>query len=77
MSTKTGFKCRTIKVNLFANCTSNEMEVVIDYEYLSGAHCEEVMKVLSVASENVRETFRFLPPYSMDAHSSDQNGLFG
>jgi len=38
------------------------MEVVIDYEYLSGAHGEEVIKEVSVASENVLEAFRFLPP---------------
>ena len=38
------------------------MEVVIDYEYLSGTHGEEVIKELSVASEDVQETFRFLPP---------------
>jgi len=49
-------------ITLFANCTSNEMEVVIDYEYLSGAHSEEVIKEVCVASENVLETFRFLPP---------------
>jgi len=51
------------------------MEVVIDYEYLSGAHGEEVIKEVSVASENVLETFRFLPPYSMDPHGSDQSGI--
>jgi hypothetical protein len=38
------------------------MEVVIDYEYLSGKHVEEVIKGVSVASENVLKTFRFLPP---------------
>ena len=38
------------------------MEVVIDYEYLSGAHGEDVIKELTVASEKVLETFRFLPP---------------
>jgi len=51
------------------------MEVDIYYEYLSGAHGEEVIEELSVASENVLETFRFLPPYSIDAHSSDQNAI--
>ena len=39
------------------------MEVVIDYEYLTGAHGEEVIKQLSVASENVHEKFRFLPQH--------------
>jgi len=37
------------------------MEVVIDYEFLSGALDEEVIKDVSVASENILETFRFLP----------------
>ena len=51
------------------------MEVVIDYEYLSGAHCEEVNKEISVASENALETFRFLPPYCVDPHRYDQSGI--
>jgi len=38
------------------------MEVVIDYEYLSGTHGKEVIKELSVASKDVQETFHFLPP---------------
>ena len=42
------------------------MEVVIDYEYLSGALGEEVIKEVSVASENVLETFHFLTLYFMD-----------
>jgi len=48
-------------ITLFTNCTSNEMEVVINYKHLSGAHGEEVIKEDSVASENVFETFCFLP----------------
>jgi len=51
------------------------MEVVIDYEYLLGTHGEEVIKELSVSYTDVRDTFRFLPPYRMDPHSKDQNGL--
>jgi hypothetical protein len=51
------------------------MEVVIDYEFLSGAHGEEVIKEVSVASENNLETFRFLPPYAMNAHSSEGSGI--
>jgi len=31
-------------ITLFANSTSSKMEVVIDYENLSGAHGEEVIK---------------------------------
>ena len=48
-------------IALFANCTSSEMEVVIYYGYLSVVHGEEVINEVSVASENVPETFRFLP----------------
>ena len=51
------------------------MEIVIDYEYLPGAHGEEVIKEVSVASENVLETFRFLTPYSMGPHGYDQSGI--
>ena len=53
----------------------SKREVVIDYEYLLGTHGEEVIKELFVASTDVRETLRFLPPYRMDPHSNDQNGL--
>jgi hypothetical protein len=38
------------------------MEVVIDYKYLKGARGEEVPKEVSVASEKVIDTFRFLHP---------------
>ena len=62
-------------ITLFTHSTWSEVEVVIDYEYLSVAEGEEVIKELSVASENVHETFRFLPPYVMDPHSSDQNSI--
>jgi len=51
------------------------MEVVIDYEYLTGARGETVLKEVSVAAENVIDTFRFLPPYSMNPHSSPTSGL--
>jgi len=53
------------------------MEVVIDYEYLLGTHGEEVMKELSVASTDVRETFRFLPPYRMDPIATIKTGSAG
>jgi hypothetical protein len=49
-------------VTLFATCTPSEMETVIDYEYLSWAHDEEVIKEVSVAAENVLETYCFLSP---------------
>jgi hypothetical protein len=51
------------------------MEVVMDYEYLTGARGEEVPKEVSVASENVIDTFRFLTPYSMNPHSSESSSL--
>jgi hypothetical protein len=51
------------------------MEVVIDYEYLTGARGEEVHNEVSVASENVIDTFQFLPLYSMNPHSSERSGL--
>jgi len=51
------------------------MEVVIDYEYLTGARGETVLKEVSVAAENFIDTFRFLPPYSMNPHSSPTSGL--
>jgi hypothetical protein len=38
------------------------MEVVIDYEYMTGARGEELPKEVSVASENTIDAFRFLPP---------------
>jgi len=48
---------------------------VIDYEVLRGRQNEEVVKEVSVAAENVVETFHFKPPYPMKAHDSDRNGL--
>jgi hypothetical protein len=51
------------------------MEVVIDYEYLTWARGEEVPKEVAVASENSIETFRFLPSYTMNPHSSRASGL--
>jgi hypothetical protein len=51
------------------------MEAVIDYKYLTGAHGEPVVNELSVAAEDVLETFRFLPPYPMDPHGSKENGF--
>jgi hypothetical protein len=40
-----------------------------------GVRGEEVPKEVAVASENSIETFRFLPPFSMDLHSSPTSGL--
>ena len=41
------------------------MEAVIDYEYVKGAKGETVVKELSVAANDVLQTFRFRSPYSM------------
>ena len=47
---------------------------VIDNEVLRGRQ-NEVVKEVSVAAENVIETFHLKSPYSMTAHGSDKNGL--
>jgi len=52
-----------------------ERVCVIDYEILRGRQNEEVVKELTVAAENVVETFHFKSPYIMTAHVSDKNGL--
>jgi hypothetical protein len=51
------------------------MEVVIDYETIEGERGEDFVKELSVAAENVHNTFHFLPPYLMPNHTDDSNGL--
>ena len=51
------------------------MEVVIDYEYLTGAKGETVVKELSVAAKDVLHTFHFRSPYPMNSHGSEVNGL--
>ena len=52
-----------------------ESVCVIDYEVLRGRQNEEVVKEVSVAAENVVQTFHFKPPYTMPAHGSDKYGL--
>ena len=47
---------------------------VIDYEVLRGRQ-NEVVKEVSVAAENVIETFHFKSAYFMTAHGCDKNGL--
>ena len=51
------------------------MEVVVHYEYLTGTHRETVLKELSIAVENVLETFHFEIPYAMTPHGDIENGL--
>jgi hypothetical protein len=48
---------------------------VIDFEVLHGRQNEEIVKEVSVAAENVIETFHFKSQYPMTAHGSEKNGL--
>jgi len=62
----------------FGSCHSSSvavMEVVVDYEYLTGTQHEIVIKKLSVAAEIVLETFHFQNPYAMRPHGDKENGL--
>jgi len=52
-----------------------ESVCVVDYEVLRGRQNEEVVKEVSVAAENVIETFHFKSPHTMTAHGCDKNGL--
>jgi len=52
-----------------------EAVAVIDLETLNGAHGEEVIKEFSVVGKYVQETFRFLPPYTMEPHGSTSRGI--
>jgi len=52
-----------------------DMDVVIDFEFLKGRQCEIVVKELSVAANNINDSFRFKIPYIMTSHGSDENGL--
>jgi hypothetical protein len=51
------------------------MEVVVDYEYLTGSQNETVIKELSIAGENVLETWHFQRPYAMRPHGDEENGF--
>ena len=51
-----------------------DMEVVIDFEFLRGRQGEIVVKELSVAANDMIDSFRFKSPYSMTSHGSDENG---
>jgi hypothetical protein len=50
------------------------MEATNDIELLPGIN-ELVIKELAVVSDNVIQTFLFRPPYPMEPHGSEQNGL--
>jgi hypothetical protein len=51
------------------------MEFVIFYEQLSETQNETIIKELSIAGENVLETFQYLSPYDMRPHGDSENGL--
>jgi len=52
-----------------------DMEVVIDFGFLKGRQGEIVVKELSVAANNMNDSFRFRSPYTMASHGSEENGL--
>jgi hypothetical protein len=51
------------------------MKVVIDYESLKGQHDETVVKELSLAADDVIQTWHFTSPYAKHNHGSLENGL--
>ena len=51
------------------------IESVEDYEYLTGIRNEAIIKEVSIAGENVLETFHFQSPYAMMLHGDTENGL--
>jgi len=51
------------------------MECVIDFESLKGAYGEDIVKEISLAGEDVIQTFHFKSPYQMAPHGSKVNGL--
>jgi hypothetical protein len=55
--------------------TINKREVVIDFAYLRGRQEEIIVKELSIAAEDVIQTFHFQSPYGMQPHGSEANGL--
>jgi len=48
---------------------------VIDFEFLRGRLNEMIFKDMCVASDNVRETFRFKNLYKMADHGSSEKGI--
>jgi len=51
------------------------MDAVVDFEQLCGTQNETVVKEMSIAGRNVRETFQVQSPYGMRLHSDSENGL--
>jgi hypothetical protein len=48
---------------------------VVDLETLTGSHGEEVVKEVSVVGKYDQETFRFLPPCTMQLHGLASSGI--
>jgi hypothetical protein len=51
------------------------MEVVIDYEFLLGAHNETIVKEISLAAEDVIQTYQFQSPYAMRPNGFKESGI--
>jgi hypothetical protein len=51
------------------------MEVVVDYEYLTGTQNETIIMEMSIAGENVLETLHFQSPYAMRPQGDTEDGL--
>ena len=52
---------------------SNDMDVVIDFEFFRRRQKEIVVKELPVAAKHVSESFRSKSPYSMSSHGTYEN----
>ena len=50
---------------------------LVDYEYLRGSQNKTAINELSIAGENVLETFHLQSPYPMRLHGDQGNGLNG
>ena len=55
--------------------TNVAIEIIIDYEQLSGTQNETVIKELYIAGDNVLGFFQFLCPYGMRPHGDSENDL--
>ena len=51
------------------------MDVVVEYEYLTGTQNGTFMKELSIVGEIILELFQFQSPYAMRPHANKENGL--
>jgi uncharacterized protein YqgV (UPF0045/DUF77 family) len=51
------------------------MEAVVDFEYLPGVNNDTVIKEVSIAAENIIQTYHFEAPYPMHPNGSVANGI--